>query len=125
MEGDLQMYIEDTGMKGLVADLKVMEEIMLKNNLVLEGQWDYERVTFDKKYVIREGTYYLRIFGELVEGDIDGRKATVRLKQPVLGKYYYPFGVEYGEDEEFPASLVKDCELTVKSVYDELKQYIV
>ena len=117
------MYVENTGIKGLVADLKVMEEIMLKNNLGLDGQWDYERVTFDKKYVIREGTYYLRIFGELVEGDIDGRKATVRLKQPVLGKYYYPFGVEYGETEDFPASLVKDCELTAKAVYDELKQY--
>ncbi|SKB00551.1 YugN-like family protein [Sporosarcina newyorkensis] len=125
MKGDLQMYVENIGIDGLVTDLKLMEEVMLKNGLVLEGQWDYERVTFDKKYVIREGTYYLRIFGELVEGDIDGRKATVRLKQPVLGKYYYPFGVEYGEGEEFPASLVKDCELTAKAVYDELKQYSV
>lgn len=119
------MYVENTGIKGLVTDLKVMEEVMVRNNLNLDGQWDYERVTFDKKYVIREGTYYLRIFGELVEGDIDGRDATIRLKQPVIGKYYYPFGVEYGEGEDFPASLVKDCELTTKAVYDELKKYSV
>ncbi|PIC75104.1 YugN family protein [Sporosarcina sp. P17b] len=117
------MYVENIGLKGLVADLRVMEEIMNKNNLEIDGQWDYERVTFDKKYMIKEGTYYLRVFGELVEGDIDGRKATVRLKQPVLGKHYYPHGVEYGEEENFPASLVKDCELTLKKVYDELKQY--
>lgn len=117
------MYVENIGLKGLVADLRVMEEIMNKSNLEIDGQWDYERVTFDKKYIVKEGTYYLRIFGELVDGDIDARKATVRLKQPVLGKHYYPHGVEYGEEEDFPASLVKDCELTLKTVYDELKQY--
>lgn len=118
------MYVENTGIKGLVADLKTMEEVMNKHNLEIDGQWDYERVTFDRKFVVREGTFYLRIFGELVEGDIDGRKATVRLKQPVLGKYYYPFGVEYGEGEEFPEGLVKDCELITKSVYSDLKPYI-
>lgn len=117
------MYIENTGIETIIADLAVMEEIMRRNGLVLEGQWDYERVTFDKKYVIKEGTYYLRIFGTLVEGDIDGRDATIQLKKPVLGKYYYPHGVEYGEDENFPASLVKDCGLTAKAVFDELKNF--
>ena len=59
------MYIENTGIEGIVAELSLLDEIMLKHDLVRAGQWDYERVTYDKKYVIKEGTYYLRVFGLL------------------------------------------------------------
>ena len=45
------MYIENTGIENIVADLSVLDEIMLKHDLVRAGQWDYERATFDKKYV--------------------------------------------------------------------------
>ena len=45
------------------------------------------------------------------------------LKKPVIGKHYYPHGVEYGEDEHFPESLVKDCEATLKAVHDALQPY--
>lgn len=117
------MYIENTGIEDISTDLRVLDEIMLKNDLVRAGQWDYERVTFDKKYVIKEGTYYLRVFGYTTDGDIDGRNALIHLKKPVIGKHYYPHGVEYGEDEVFPASLVKDCEATLKSVKEALQNY--
>jgi hypothetical protein len=117
------MYIENSGIENIVADLSVLDEIMLKNDLVRAGQWDYERVTFDKKYVIKEGTYYLRVFGFTTDGDVDTRDAIINLKKPVIGKHYYPFGVEYGEEEHFPASLVKDCEKTLKAVYDALQPY--
>ena len=43
------MYIENSGIENIVADLSVLDEIMLKNDLVRAGQWDYERVTFDKE----------------------------------------------------------------------------
>ncbi|KXH79873.1 YugN family protein [Sporosarcina sp. HYO08] len=117
------MYIENTELENFVTDLSVLDEIMLKHDLVRAGQWDYERVTYDKKYVVKEGTYYLRVFGVAIEGDVDTRKATIKLKKPVLGKYYYPFGVEYGDDEIFPESLVKDCETTLKAVYEVLQPY--
>lgn len=117
------MYIEDTGIENIVVDLSVLDEIMLKHDLIRGGQWDYERATFDKKYVIKEGTYYLRVFTYTTDGNVDSRHADMILKKPVVGKYYYPHGVEYGEDENFPASLVKDCVATLKAVHAELLPY--
>ena len=117
------MYIEDTGIENIVVDLSVLDEIMLKHDLVRAGQWDYERATYDKKYVVKEGTYYLRVFTYTTDGDVDSRQATMILKKPVIGKHYYPHGVEYGEGEHFPARLVKDCVATLKAVHAELQPY--
>lgn len=117
------MYIENTGIENNLTDITVLDEIMTKHDLIRAGQWDYERVTYDKKYVVKEGTYYLRVFGVATEGDVDARDAVIQLKKPVIGKYYYPHGVEYGEDEHFPASLLKDCAATLKAVNDALKPY--
>ncbi len=118
------MYIENTGLESLVVDLRLLKEIMHKHDLFVDGQWDYERITFDKKYVIKEGTYYLRVFGYTEDGDIGSGQAEITLKKPALGKYYYPFGVEYGEDEVFPENLVKDCEKTLQQVLEDLKPYV-
>jgi len=96
---------------------------LLNHDLVRGGQWDYERVTYDKKYDIKEGIFYLRIFGYTTDGDVDTRDAIMNLKKPVIGKYYYPHGVEYGEEENFPKSLLKDCEATLKAVYEVIKQH--
>lgn len=117
------MYFENTGIENIAADLFILDEIMLQHDLVRGGQWDYERVTYDKKYTLKEGTFYLRIFGYTTDGDVDTRDATINLKKPVVGKHYYPFGVEYGEDENFPKSLVKDCEATLKTVAEALQKH--
>lgn len=116
------MYFENTGIENVVANLSAIDDIMLEHNLVRGGQWDYERVTYDKKYVIKEGTFYLRIFGT-TDGDVDTRDAVMHLKKPVIGKHYYPHGIEYGEDEYFPKSLLKDCEATLKAVNEALQPY--
>jgi len=117
------MYIENTGIENIVADLSVIDEIMMKHDLVRAGQWDYERVTYDKKYVIKEGTFYLRVFGYTTDGDVDTRDAMMILKKPVIGKHYYPHGVEYGEGEHFPETLIKDCNATLKLVNEALLPY--
>ena len=52
----------------------------------------------------------------LVEGDVGANKAVIQLMTPLLGKYYYPHGVEYGEGEKFPKSLVMQCEKTIKKL---------
>ncbi|MDS9470466.1 YugN family protein [Sporosarcina pasteurii] len=117
------MYIENTGIENIVSDLFILDEIMLQHDLIRGGQWDYERVTYDKKYTLKEGTFYLRIFGFATEGDVDARDAIIQLKKPVIGKHYYPFGVEYGEDEHFPESLIKDCETTLKKVLVALEKH--
>lgn len=117
------MYFENTGLENIRLDFTVLDHIMGKHGLTREGQWDYERVTFDRKFDVPEGRYYLRIFGYAVAGDIDAGDAIVHLMKPVLGKYYYPFGVEYGEDEHFPEHLTKTCAEILKSIQKEISAF--
>lgn len=91
--------------------------------MVRAGQWDYERVTYDHKFVIQEGTYYLRISGYALEGDVGSGKALIQLMNPLLGKHYYPHGVEYGEDEVFPAQLVKQCNQILEAIKKDIEVF--
>lgn len=111
------MKFENTEIDQLKADLIRLDDVMLDHGLVREGQWDYERVTYDRKFELKEGVYYLRVQGYAVEGDVGARKATIQLMTPILGKHYYPHGVEYGEDEQYPVSLVNQC----KEILDDVK----
>ncbi|WP_100404594.1 YugN family protein [Bacillus solitudinis] len=76
--------------------------------LVHAGQWDYERVTFDYKIINKDDVYYLRVPAYAIKGDIPHDDTIVRLMTPILGKHYYPHGVEY-EGETFPKSIVEKC----------------
>lgn len=114
------MKFENTGYEKLKADLNRLDEVMLDHGLVREGQWDYERVTYDKKFELKEGIFYLRIRGFAVEGDVGAHKAVIQLMTPLLGKHYYPHGVEYGAGENFPKSLVHQCE----KILDEVRSKI-
>ena len=111
------MKFENSEFEKLKADLNRLDEVMLDHGLVREGQWDYERVTYDRKFELKEGVFYLRVRGHSVEGDIGAHRATIQLMTPLLGKHYYPHGVEYGEGENFPTSLVNQC----KKILDEVK----
>ncbi|MCU9612229.1 YugN-like family protein [Caldibacillus lycopersici] len=115
------MYIENTGLENLKIDLNTLDEILPQYGLIRAGQWDYERVTYDRKIVIKEHVYYLRVQGVALEGDVGAHDAYIQLKKPILGKYYYPHGIEYGEDENFPNSLVSKCEETLVKVQKELE----
>ncbi|MFO1445775.1 hypothetical protein KDN24_21760 [Bacillus sp. Bva_UNVM-123] len=117
------MKFENTGVDNKKADLNQLDDLMLANKLVREGQWDYERVTYDRKFDLKEGIFYLRVFGTAVEGDVGANKAIIQLKTPVLGKYYYPHGVEYGEDEVFPKTLVSQCEKILGTISEELSKF--
>ncbi|WP_075617443.1 YugN family protein [Paenisporosarcina indica] len=117
------MYFENTGIENTAADLELLDEVMLNHSLVRAGQWDYERVSYDKKFVIKEGTFYLRIFGFTKDGDVGKHDAIITLMKPVVGKHYYPTGVEYGDQEVFPAHLVKSCQQTLAAVKADLKEF--
>ena len=75
------------------ADLNRLDDIMKKYGMIRAEQWDYERVSYDRKFIIREGTYYLRVQAYAVEGDVDTFDAHMQLMTPILGKHYYPHGV--------------------------------
>ncbi|MEH7118726.1 YugN family protein [Neobacillus vireti] len=117
------MKFENTGLEKLKADLNRLDDVMENYGLVRAGQWDYDRVTYDRKFELKEGVFYLRVQGFAVEGDVDVFKATIQLLTPLLGKHYYPHGVEYGEDENFPASLVNQCKKILENVAKEIGQF--
>lgn len=120
------MYIENTQLENFTANQQLISSVMRKNGLECTGAWDFERMTFDRRFDIKEGTYYLRVFAEAKSGviDPDAGSATISLLKPALGKYYYPHGVEY-DDEVFPTHLVKKCEQILENVQKELSSHIV
>ncbi|MEO2074916.1 MAG: YugN family protein [Bacillus sp. (in: firmicutes)] len=117
------MKFENTGIEKLKADLNRLDEVMADYGLVRAGQWDYERVTYDRKFELKEGVFYLRVQGYSVEGDVDTFRATLQLMTPLLGKHYYPHGVEYGEGENFPSSLVNQCKKILESIKEEVSKF--
>jgi hypothetical protein len=42
---------------------------------------------------------------------------------PLLGKHYYPHGVEYGEGENFPESLVNQCKKILSDIKAETEKF--
>src|SRR5690625_1669533 len=96
------------------------------NGFILAESWDYERVTYDYKIASNEKnvTYYIRIQGYALEGDVDKGDALIKIITPLLGKHYYPHGVEYGEDENFPKNLVSRAHDLVVSVKNEIDKQL-
>ncbi|RLQ95863.1 YugN family protein [Falsibacillus albus] len=117
------MKFEKTGFETIKADLNRLDEVMKSHGLVREAQWDYERVTYDHKFEIKEGTFYLRVFGHAAEGDVGSHDAVIQLMTPLLGKHYYPHGVEYGEGEDFPKHLVTKCEKILADVKNDISVF--
>lgn len=123
-EGSFFMKFENIGLEKTQIDLNRLTYIMEEHGMVLAGQWDYERVTYDRKFELKEGVYYLRVFGFAVQGDVGTDDATIELMTPILGKHYYPHGVEYGDNEYYPESLVKTCEKLLADIKADMVHYI-
>lgn len=119
------MKLESTGIENTVIDLHSLDHITAKHAFIRAGQWDYERATYDYKIGSNEKnvTYYIRIMAHAEEGDVDSRTAIVKLLTPLLGKHYYPHGVEYGEEENFPESIVERANTLLAKVAEELQYY--
>lgn len=117
------MKFDNTGIDGLVIDLKPLDKITGQHAFIRGGQWDYERVTYDYKVGSNEKniTYYIRVQGFATSGDVDRGDAVIKLLTPLLGKHYYPHGIEYGEEENFPESLVERAQTLLTSLANELK----
>lgn len=123
-ERGMCMKFENTGLEGMQIDLNQLTHIMEQHGMVLAGQWDYQRVTYDRKFELKEGIYYLRIFGFAAKGDVGAEDALIELMAPLLGKHYYPHGVEYGDNEYFPESLVQTCEKLLTDIKGEILYYV-
>jgi hypothetical protein len=118
---DNAMYLENTRIENITVDQEFLTDILKKYGLECHGAWDYDRMAFDRKFTLREGTFYLRIFCPAISGDVGAHDATLKILKPVIGKHYYPHGVEY--DDEFPSHLVKQCEDLLERVAVDLSKY--
>lgn len=116
------MYFENTNLENVTADQQVLTNILAKHGLECDGGWDYDRMTFDRRFDVREGRFYLRLFCNAISGDVGAHDATLKMHKPVLGKHYYPHGVEY-TDENFPNHLVKECEQILANVRKDLTEF--
>ncbi|WP_347860682.1 YugN family protein [Salimicrobium sp. PL1-032A] len=112
------MKLENTGIEDLVLDVKTLTRVMESKGFMLGGSWDYERVTYDYKVESNETniTHYVRIQGYALEGDVDKGNAVIKLLTPILGRHYYPHGVEYGDTEEFSKDLIDKAHRLIKNV---------
>lgn len=103
------MNFTETDIQGKVVRFSELENVMEMLHMIRGGQWDWDRVTYDHKFEYRDTgeVYYLRVQGEAIEGELESPDALIQLMTPILGRHYYPHGVEY--DEEFSAQLVNRC----------------
>lgn len=114
------MKFESIGLSEKEITFSNLEFAAEQLGFVLAGQWDYSRVTFDYKFVdnAKDEVFYLRVPGYAVKGEIPNGDSVVRLMDPILGKYYYPHGVEY--DEEFSKSLVDKCTKKLEQLKEKI-----
>src|SRR5699024_6352488 len=119
------MRLENTGLEDTTIDITPLDRVMGQHAFIRGENWDYERVTYDYKINSQEKnvTYYIRIQGEAIEGDVDSKDAIIQLKTPLLGKHYYPHGIEYGEEENFPKNLIERANNLIATVKKEVKLY--
>ncbi|MEE1131826.1 MAG: YugN family protein [Caryophanon sp.] len=116
------MYLNHHQLDGVIAEQELLEKVMAQQGLECTGAWDYDRKTFDRRFDLQEGRYYLRVFTYAIEGDVGAHNAVLKIVKPALGKYYYPHGVEY-TDEVFPTHLVEACERILQNVEQALKEH--
>ncbi len=102
------MRFENMGIENRELPINILDHLMEENGFVRAGQWDYERVTYDYKFEsMSDGAvYYLRVQGHAIEGAVDTSHAVIKTMVPLLGRHYYPHGVEY-EGEQFPKNIVQ------------------
>lgn len=118
------MKLENTGIEGALVDVKQLNRLMGQHAFILGEGWDYERVTYDYQINSQEKnvTYYVRIQAYAIEGDVDLGDAVVKIMTPLLGKHYYPHGIEYGKEENFSESLVERAHKLVVNVAKEIEK---
>jgi hypothetical protein len=119
------MRFDDIGIENKVIELEKLDMVLHNLGFFRGEQGDFERATFDRKFENLDTgeVFYLRIPAFAVEGDIDSGHADVKLLTPLLGKHYYPHGVEYGEGENFPKNVLNKSKDLLQKAKAGIEEY--
>jgi len=90
------LIIEDSGLKGLQAELAELDESSEKLGFV-RWQWEYYRATYDLKIedTPNREEYFLRINTRAVEGKLESPSAVLAVEDVYIGKATFPHGLDY------------------------------
>ncbi|MGL4819905.1 MAG: YugN family protein [Bacilli bacterium] len=116
------MIIKNVPFENTEIHVTLLDEALESLGFERPSNWDYERVSYDFKYEILDEVFYLRVQGYAIKGDVGNNSAVIRLLQPILGKHYYPHGVEYGEDEVFPTEVLQHSENLIAEAHKRIAE---
>jgi len=113
------LIIEDSGLKGLQAELRDLDESSEKLGFV-RWQWEYYRATYDLKIEDQPNRedYYLRVNARAVEGKLEDPEAVLAVEDVYIGRASFPHGLDY--DSPIPDAIMK----TAKQKLAALKQLL-
>ncbi|TLS49940.1 hypothetical protein FE782_23370 [Paenibacillus antri] len=102
------MIIDDSGLKGLQAELADLDESSEKLGFV-RWQWEYYRATYDLKIEDQPNRedYFLRINTRAVEGKLENPSAVLAVEDVYIGRASFPHGLDY--ESPIPDAILKSA----------------
>lgn len=82
--------------------------------------WDYDHATYDFKYEDRAtgSVYYLRVQGQVTEGNDMDHDTIIKLEEPHIGKHLFPHGIDY--DAAVPAGIADAAKKKLSEIKPKL-----
>jgi hypothetical protein len=100
------LIIEDSGLKGVQAELADLDEASAQLGFV-RWQWEYYRATYDLKIEDKPNSaeYFVRVNARAVEGKLEDPAAVLQLGDVYIGRATFPHGLDY--ESPVPDSVIK------------------
>jgi hypothetical protein len=112
------MVFTKTKIEGIQKEFKELETIM-KDLHFLRWTWDYEKVVYDKKYMVGDNTYFLRLRADVVNDiPLEDPKALLELQQPVFAEHFFPHGLD--NTVKVPEGLLEEIESILSEIATKL-----
>lgn len=115
----------DTDIEGLQMTFGEARKELKKHNLVLGGDWDYDRGLFDG-ILNREGgeTIYVRLPFNVIKGELDKRSAVIEFGRPYVIKHVVHVGLDKDSNSLLTATGLKQFQEPLDKdgyIYDKSK----
>lgn len=112
------MIFTTTKIQGITKQFDELEKLMKSMDFV-RWTWDYEKVVYDKKYIMGENTYYLRVRGDVInDKSLENPKAVLELQQPVFAEHFFPHGLD--ETVDVPDAFTEEVAQTLHHLENAL-----